>query len=151
MDKFFSNYEGKLLGQMVKSLVKSIIRMYLMGACATLGMSNQDVLSEDLVSDLFLNFALQRFTCHLYYKFGLFLAPQSIGLITSRHNLSEQNVTGMKMEMRKEASEQLATPSKYTGLWAAIAVKLMISFWFGIGVIFTIGVVDSRLIGLGCL
>ena len=34
-----------LLGQMVKSLGKSIIRMYLMGACATLGMSNQDVLN----------------------------------------------------------------------------------------------------------
>ena len=151
VDKFFSNYEGKLLGQMVKSLGKSIIRMYLMGACATLGMSNQDVLSEDLESDLFLNSALQRFTCKLYCKFGSFLAPPSIGLITSRHNLSEQNVTGMKMEMRKEATEQLAIPSKYTGLWAAIAVKLMIGFWFGIVVIFTIGVVDSLTYWVGVL
>ena len=46
-DKLFSNYEGKLSGQMVKSLNKSIIKMYSMGACAVLGMSNQDVLPGD--------------------------------------------------------------------------------------------------------
>ena len=54
----------------------------------------------------------------------------------------------LKMEMRKETSEWLATPSKYAGLGPAIAAKLMIGFWFGIGVIFTIGVVDGL---LGCL
>ena len=54
-----------------------------MGACAVLGMSNQDALSENLESDPFLNFALQRFTCELYYRFGSFLAPLSVGLITS--------------------------------------------------------------------
>ena len=38
--------------------------MYSMGACAALGISNQDALSEDLESDpAFLNSALQRFTC----------------------------------------------------------------------------------------
>ena len=45
MDKLFSNYEAKLSGQMVKSLGKKIIKMYLMGACAVLRMSNQDALS----------------------------------------------------------------------------------------------------------
>ena len=40
VDKLFSNYEAKLSGQMVKSLGKSIINMYLMGACAALGISN---------------------------------------------------------------------------------------------------------------
>ena len=32
----------------------------------------------------------------MYYRFGSFLAPLSIGLITSRHYLSEQNVEGTK-------------------------------------------------------
>ena len=36
VDKLFSNYKAKLSGQMVKSLGKLIIRMYLMPACATL-------------------------------------------------------------------------------------------------------------------
>ena len=68
--------------------------MYLIGASITLGMSYQDELSEDLESDPFLNSVLQRLTCKLYCsKIGSFLAPQSIGLITSRHYLSERNVT----------------------------------------------------------
>ena len=79
---------------MVKSLSKSIIDMYSMGACAVLGITNQDDLSEDLENDPFLNSALQRFTCELYYRFGLFLAPLSIGIITSRHYLSERNKHG---------------------------------------------------------
>ena len=83
VDKLFSNYEAKLSGQMVKSLGKSIINMYSMGACATLGISNQDALSEDLESDPFLNSALQTFTCELYYRFGSFLAALSVGIITS--------------------------------------------------------------------
>ena len=55
------------------------------------------------------NSALQRFMCELYYKFGSSLTPPSIGLITSRHYLSEQNVmgtkNGAKMDLRKEMSE----------------------------------------------
>ena len=79
---------------MVKSLGKSIINMYLMGACAALGISDQDALSEDLEDDPFLNSALKRFTCELYYRFGSFLAPLSVGIITSRHYLSEHNKNG---------------------------------------------------------
>ena len=94
MEKLFNNYNAKLSGQMVKSLGRSIITMYSMGACAVLGISNQDAFSEDLENDPFLNSALQRFTCELYYRFGSFLAPLSVGLITSRHYLSECNKNG---------------------------------------------------------
>ena len=87
----FYNYEAKLSGQIVKSLGKSIINMYSMGACAVLGITNQDALSEDLENDPFLNSALQRFTCKLYYRFSSFLAPLCIEIITSRHYLSERN------------------------------------------------------------
>ena len=94
VEKLFNNYKAKLSGQMVKSLGKSIINMYSMGACAELGITNQDALSENLENDLFLNSALQRFTCKLYYRFGSFLAPLSVGIITSRHYLSEHNKNG---------------------------------------------------------
>ena len=67
-----------------------------MGACAVLGITNQDALSEDLENDPFLNSALQRFTCELYYRFGSFLAPLSVGIITSRHYLSERNKNGKR-------------------------------------------------------
>ena len=70
VEKLFNNYEAKLSGQMVKSLGHSIINMYSMEACAALGISNQDALSEDLENDAFLNSALQIFTCELYFRFG---------------------------------------------------------------------------------
>ena len=94
VEKLFNNYEAKLSGQMVKSLGKSIINMYSMGACSALGIRNREPLSEDLGNDPFLNSALQRFTCELYYRFGSFLAPLSVGIITSRHYLSERNKNG---------------------------------------------------------
>ena len=68
--------------------------MYSMGACSVPGITNQEALSEDLENDPFLNSALQRFTCELYYRFGSFLAPLSIGIITSRHYLFEHNKNG---------------------------------------------------------
>ena len=106
-------YDTKLSGQMVKSLSKLIIRIYSMGTCAILRMTNQDSLSNDLESDPFLNSALQRFMCKLYYRFGSFLTPLSVGLI------------------------------KYEGLGAAMAAEIIIGFWFGIGVILAVRMVDS--------
>ena len=55
MEKLFNNYEAKLSGQMMHSLGRSIINMYSMGACAVLGISNQEALSEDFENDPFLN------------------------------------------------------------------------------------------------
>ena len=106
VEQLFNNYEAKLSGQMVKSLGKSIINMYSMGACSALGITNQDALSEDLENDPFLNSALQRFTCELYYRFGSFLAPLSVGIITSRHYLlSERNKNGEQMSGTSETGD----------------------------------------------
>ena len=106
VEKLFNNYEAKLLGQMMRSLGCSIINMYSMGACAALGISNQDVLSEDLENDPFLNSALQRFTCELYYRFGSFLAPLSIGIIMSRHYLYERNKNGERTSGMSATGDQ---------------------------------------------
>ena len=116
VEKLFNNYEAKLSGQMVKLLGCSIINMYSMGTCALLGISNQDVLSEDLENDPFLNSALQRFTCELYYRFGSFLAPLSVGIITSRLIY----LSAIKMEEQVEQVEwkmnkNLSTSSKSAG------------------------------------
>ena len=94
VEKLFNNYKAKLSGQMVKSLGCSVINMYSIGACAALGINHQEALSDDLENHPFLNSALQRFTCELYYRFGSFLAPLSVGIITSRHYLYERNKNG---------------------------------------------------------
>ena len=50
-----------------------------------LGVGNQQELSTDLECDPFLNTAMQRFKCDLYYSFGALLAPVSVGIITGKH------------------------------------------------------------------
>ena len=142
--KLFNNYEAKLSGQMVKSLGHSIINMYSMGACAAPGISNQDVLSEDLESDPFLNSALQRFTCELYYRFGSFLAPLSIGLITSRQYLSEHKK--MEEQVEQKMSKNSSTLSKSGTACEVIGSFIgmgMVGFCFGIGVILAVKTVSS--------
>ena len=80
-----NRYESVLSAQMTKSLGKSVINLYSNLACSVLGVGNQQELSTDLECDPFLNTAMQRFTCNLYYRIGTLLAPISIGIITGKH------------------------------------------------------------------
>ena len=85
INALLNRYESVLSAQMTKSLGKSIINLYSNLACSVLGIGNQQELSTDLESNPFLNTALQRFTCDLYYHFGAMLAPVSVGIITGKH------------------------------------------------------------------
>ena len=55
---------------------------------------------------------------------------------------SDGKVQILNMEEEQMKETKPATPTKYAGLGAAIAVKLMIGFWFGVGVMLAIGVAD---------
>ena len=85
INTLLNRYESVLSAQMTKSLGKSVINLYSNVACSVLGVGNQQELSTDLESDPFLNTALQRFTCDLYYRFGALLAPVPVGIITGKH------------------------------------------------------------------
>ena len=85
VNTLLNRYESVLSAQMTKSLGKSIINLYSNLACSVLGVGNQQDLSDDLECDPFLNTALQRLTCDLYYCFGALLAPASIAIITGKH------------------------------------------------------------------
>ena len=77
--------ESVLSAQMTESLDKSVTNLYSNIACSVSCVGNQQDLSNDLECDPFLNTSLQRFTCDLYYRFDAFLAPISVGIITSNH------------------------------------------------------------------
>ena len=85
VNSLLNRYESVLSAQMTKSLGKSVINLYSNIACSVLGVDNQQELSDDLECDPFLNTAMQRFTCDLYYRFGALLAPVSVGIITGKH------------------------------------------------------------------
>ena len=85
VNTLLNRYKSVFSSQMTKSLGKSVINLYPNLACSLLGVGNQQELSTDLECDPFLNTAMQRFTCDLYYWFGALLAPVSIGIITGKH------------------------------------------------------------------
>ena len=67
INTLLNRYESVLSAQMTKCLGKSVINLYSNLACSVLGVGNQQELSTDLECDPFLNTAMQRFTCDLYY------------------------------------------------------------------------------------
>ena len=85
VNTLINRYESVLSAQMTKLLGKSVIDLYSNIACSVLGVDNQQDLSNDLECDPFLNTALQRLICDLYYRFGGLLAPVSIAIITGKH------------------------------------------------------------------
>ena len=85
VNTLLNRYESVLSTQITKFLGKSVINLYSNLACRVLGVGNQQELSTDLECDPFLNTAMQRFTCDLYYQLGDLLAPVSVGIITGKH------------------------------------------------------------------
>ena len=85
IDILSKRYESVLIAEITKSLGKSVINLYSNVARSVLGIHNQQDLSDDLECDPSLNTTMQRFTCDLYYRYGAFLAPVSVGIITGKH------------------------------------------------------------------
>ena len=92
INTLLNRYESVLSAQMTKSLGKSVINLYSNLACSVMGVGNQQDLSDDLECDPFLNTAMQRFTCDLYYRFGTLLAPLSVGKISGMHYTKNSSV-----------------------------------------------------------
>ena len=119
INTLLNRYESVLSAQMTKSLGKSVINLYLNIACSVLGVGNQQDLSDDLECDPFLNTALQRFTCDLYYRFGAVLAPVSVGIITGKHyaknsiaNLNDRPNSGTNDPAKSRDCNQTEEPSE---------------------------------------
>ena len=85
VNTLLNRYESVLSAQMTRLLGKSIINLYSNVVCSVLCIGNQQELSTNLECDPFLNTAMQRFTCDLYYQFGTLLTPISVGIITGKH------------------------------------------------------------------
>ena len=85
VNTLLNRYESVLSAQVTKLLGQSVLNLYSNVVCSVLGTGNQQELSTDLECDSFLNNAMQRFTCDLYYRFGTLLAPVSVGIITGKH------------------------------------------------------------------
>ena len=120
INTLLNRYESVLSAQMTKSLGKSVMmNLYSNIACSVLGIGNQQELSTDLECDPFLNTAMQRFTCDLYYRFGTLLAPVSVGIITGKHyaknsgtKLNDRPNSGTSDPAKSRNCDQTEEPSE---------------------------------------
>ena len=119
VNTLLNRYESVLSSQMTKSLGKSAINLYSNIACSMLGVGNQQDLSDDLECDPFLNTALQRLKCDLYYRFGALLAPASIAIITGKHytknyitKLNDRSNSGTSDPTKSRNCNQTEEPSE---------------------------------------
>ena len=69
VNTLLNRYESVLSAQMTKLLGKMLgwVNLYSNIACSVLSVGNQQEFSTNLECDSFLNTAMQRFTCDLYY------------------------------------------------------------------------------------
>ena len=113
VNTLINRYESVLSAQMTKSLGKSVINLYSNVACSVLGVDSQQDLNDDLECDPFLNTALQRFTCNLYYRFGALLAPVSVGIITGKH-YTKNSITKLNDRSNKGTCDSATRNSNQT-------------------------------------
>ena len=121
VNTLLNRYESILSAQMTKSLAKNVRNLYLNKACSLLGVANQQELSADLESNPFLTTALQRFTCDLYYRFSILLAPVSVGIITGKHYAKN---SGTKLNDRSVVYIAVDRPSCCSFLSSLITLLL---------------------------
>ena len=111
VNTLLNRYGSVLSAQMTRSLGKSVINLYSNIACSVLGIGNHQELSTDLESDPFLNTAMQRFTCNLYYRFGALLAPVSVGIVTGKH-YTKNSITKLNDRSNKGTCNKTEEPSE---------------------------------------
>ena len=90
--RLYSRYEARLGATMTKTLGQSFLELYAIAAGTVLPipMENKSRLITDLEEDPFVSNALNSFTCELYHRYGMFLAPLTTALTTYRHCQFEQ-------------------------------------------------------------
>lgn len=85
LDKELNRYERSLGAVMVKTLGNSLLQMYTTIVGYFLPIENKDNLLEDLNKDPFLDHAIHKTCCGLYYNYGMILAPLTTTLTTLKH------------------------------------------------------------------
>ena len=113
VNTLINRYQSVLSAQMTKLLGKSVINLYSNIACSVLSIGNQQELSDDLECDPFLNTALQRFMCDLYYRFGALLAPVSVVIITGKH-YAKNSITKLNDRSHKGTCDSATKNSNQT-------------------------------------
>ena len=84
--KLYGKYEARLGAMMTKTLGNSFINLYVLGVSKYFNVVDPPKLIKDLEEDPYIDNALNRGCCEMYYKYGMYLAPFT-GLLTTVKNI----------------------------------------------------------------
>ena len=86
INKLYGKYEARLGASMTKTLGNSFINLYVMGVSKYFNVIDPSKLIKDLEEDPYIDNALNRGCCELYYRYGMYLAPFT-GMLTTLKNI----------------------------------------------------------------
>ena len=120
IDKLYARYEARLGLIITRNLGNTLIHLYSTAVSKYLSIDDQAGLVRDLQRDPFLGHALNSFTCGLYHRFGMFLAPLTTAVTTAKHcqlnNKTNNNSNGRPAIERKtgerKTGEETSNPEK---------------------------------------
>jgi hypothetical protein len=114
INKLYCRYEARLGASMTKTLGNSFINLYVMAVSKYFNVVNPPKLIQDLEEDPFINHALTSTCCELYYRYGMYLAPFTAILTTTKHinfDKISENIT-IENDERDNRNGQNEKPEK---------------------------------------
>ena len=90
INKLYGKYEARLGATMTKTLGNSFINLYVLGISKYFNVIDPPKLIKELEEDPYIDNALNRGCCELYYRYGMVLAPFT-GLLTTLKNIDFSN------------------------------------------------------------
>ena len=87
VEKLYARYEAKLGAAMIKTLGRNMLQLYstVVSTFLPIPPENQTMLVSDLEADPFVEHALSTSTCELYHRYGMYLAPLTAALTTTKY------------------------------------------------------------------
>jgi len=85
VEDYYARYQSALGAKMSKSIGKTLISIYTKAINHFFKVKDVEHLSEELNNDPIVSNTIGSISCELYYRFGNFLGPIAVGLISANH------------------------------------------------------------------
>jgi len=113
VEEVYARYEARLRAMMTKSLGASLLCLYA-SAASILPECQLDVV-VDLEEDPFVSSALSSACCELYFRYGMFLAPLTAALATTKHcEWGHNHVEGLASDSNTNSGADTCAASEGT-------------------------------------
>lgn len=105
VEKYFKRYEAYVGAKTTENLIDSALTLFTKAASLFVPLKNIEALQKELKNDYIINNELSNLVGGLSFKYGKFLAPASVALITAKHIDYDTALSSQKRQDQHVASE----------------------------------------------